>query len=126
MPPAGCLHWGGLVPSVGFHIVAGHGAGVGAVNVPTGHQDISGGQGGTGVAAAGHLHGCAHLPGIGGGQVTLGGGQETFHIAPADGQQAAPAGCQREMSAALTHTGQVEPGVEARVISRKRDFREPC
>lgn len=117
MPAAGRLHGRLLGPGVGLHVVARHRAGVGAVDVATGHQDVSGGQSGAGVAAAGHLHGGTHLPGVGGGQVALAGGQETFHVAPANGEQSTAAGSQGEVCAALTHAGQVEPGVEARVIS---------
>lgn len=117
MPAAGCLHGGVLHPGVGLHLVAGHGAGVGTVDVPAGHQDVSGRQGGAGVAAAGHLHGGTHLPSVGGGQVALGGGQQTLHIAAADGEEAPAAGRQGEVGTALSHVGQMEPGIEARVIS---------
>lgn len=98
-------------------MVAGHRARVGAVDVATGHQYVSRGKGGIGVAATRHLHGCTHLPSVGGGQVALSGGQQTFYVAATNGVQPPTAGCQREMSAPLTHTGQVEPGVKARIIS---------
>lgn len=105
-----------LLPAVAGGVVRAHGARVRAADVTAGHQHPAVDDR-AGVAAARHLQGRLQLPLIGGGHVALQRGQAAFGIAAAHGVKEPVEHAQAEVRALLVHAGQVDPGVEAGVVS---------
>lgn len=119
VPSSRCAQTVLILPGVSGGVVRAHGPGVGVVDVTSRYKDLSVDYGAA-VAAAGHLHGSFHLPLVGGGHIALQRGLDTVSVSPSDGKQEAVEGVEAEVGAPLDHVAQVNPIVEARVISKER------
>lgn len=112
-----------ILPGVSGRVVRAHRPGVGVINVTSRYEYFSVDHGAA-VAAAGDLHGCFHLPLVGGRHVALHGGLHTISISPSDGKQEAIECVEAEVGAPLDHVAQVNPSIEPGVIPKecKRDY----
>lgn len=118
VPAAGRAHARQLLPRVAGRVVGARGARVRVADVAAGHQHPAVGHR-AGVAAARHLQGRLRLPLVGGGHVALHGGQAALYVAAAHGVKEPVEHAQAEVRALLGHAGQVDPGVEAGIVSGK-------
>lgn len=106
-----------ILPAVGGGVVRAHSPGVSVVDVTTGYKDLALNEGAA-MTAAGHLHGSFHLPLVGGGHVALHRGLNAITISPSNGKQKAIEDVEAKVCALLDHVAQVNPSVEAGVISK--------
>lgn len=125
VPPSRCAKAALILPGVGGGVVRAHGSGVGIVDVASRYEDFAVDDR-AGVAAARHIHGGFHLPLVGGGHVALHGGLDAICVTTTDGEQQAVEGVEAEVSAPLEHVAQMNPSVEAGIISKKCKKEETC
>lgn len=72
------------------------------------------------MAAARDIHRGFHLPLVGGGHVALHGGLDAICVSATDGKQQAIEGVEAKVSAPLKHVVQVNPSVEAGIVSKEK------
>lgn len=118
VPASRCAQTALILPGVSGGVIRAHSPGVGVVDVTSWYKDLAIDEG-AGVTAAGHLHGSFHLPLVGGGHIALQRGLNTISVSPADGKQEAVEGVKAKVGALLDHVAQVNPSVEAGVISKE-------
>lgn len=118
VPASRCAQAALILPGVSGGVVQAHGPGVGVVDVTSRYEDFAINDG-AGVTAAGHIHGSFHLPLVGGRHIALHRGLNAVGVTTSYGEQQAVEGVEAEVSAPLDHVAQVNPSVEAGIISKE-------